>query len=77
MSSSETKELSGDAVIAQEYCPVNGRFVFIYSVNDGLSNHVNECHEPVSDLSNCPYGFGLGLHFKRCSFGDLGMQHTH
>ena len=59
-------------MIAQEYCPVNGRYVFTYSVNDGLAGHVNECHEPVSELSNCPYGFGLGLRFKRCSFGDLG-----
>ena len=74
----ETKELSGDPVVAQEYCPVNGRFVFTYSVNDGLadnvSENVNECHEPVSELSNCPYGFGLGLRFKRCSFGELGNR---
>lgn len=69
----ETKELNGDTVIAQEYCPVNGRYVFTYSVNDGnVLENVNECHEPVSELSNCPYGFGLGLRFKHCSFGDLG-----
>jgi len=72
--------LTGDPVVAQEYCPLNGRFVFTYSVNDGLADPisnaaetVNECAAPVSELSNCPYGFGLGLHFKRCSFGDLGM----
>ena len=71
--------MTGDPVVAQEYCPVNGRFVFTYSVNDGLADdhvnvaeNVNECHEPVSELSNCPYGFGLGLRFKRCSFGELG-----
>ena len=75
----ETKELSGDPVVAQEYCPINGRFVFTYSVNDGLTDHVsigenvNECHEPVSELSNCPSGYELGLRFKRCSFGDLGI----
>jgi hypothetical protein len=37
-----------------------------------VAENVNECHEPVSELSNCPYGFGLGLRFKRCSFGELG-----
>ncbi|EFX85663.1 hypothetical protein DAPPUDRAFT_313799 [Daphnia pulex] len=77
----KTKELTGDPVVAQEYCPVNGRFVFTYSVNDGLADdhvnvaeNVNECHEPVSELSNCPYGFGLGLRFKRCSFGELEIN---
>jgi len=69
----KTKELNGDAVIAQEYCPVNGRYVFTYSINDGLES-VNECQEPVSELSNCPYGFGLGLRFKRCSFGELEIN---
>jgi len=71
----KTKELNGDTVIAQEYCPVNGRYVFTYSVNDGnVLENVNECHEPVSELSNCPYGFGLGLRFKHCSFGDLEIN---
>ena len=69
--STETKELTGDTVIAQEYCPLNGRYVFTYSVNDGTGKF-NECSSPISELSNCPYGFGLGLRFKRCTFGDLG-----
>ncbi|XP_045034670.1 uncharacterized protein LOC116936585 [Daphnia magna] len=77
----KTKELTGDPVVAQEYCPVNGRFVFTYSVNDGLADdhvtvaeNVSGCQEPVSELSNCPYGFGLGLRFKRCSFGELEIN---
>ena len=77
----ETKEMNGDPVVAQEYCPVNGRFVFTYSANHDLDDHHNlavnvnnECQEPVSELSNCPYGFGLGLRFKRCSFGELGNR---
>ena len=69
----ETKELSGDEIAPQEYCPVNGRYFFTYSVNDGLEN-VNECHEPVSELSNCPDGSRLNLQFKRCSFGELGIS---
>jgi len=69
----KTKELSGEPVIAQEYCPINGRYVFTYSINDGLES-VSECPEPVSELSNCPYGFGLGLRFKRCSFGKLEIN---
>lgn len=64
-------------MVVQEYCPLSGNYVFTYSVNDGLldlnvAENVNECHEPVSELSNCPTGYGLNLRFKRCSFGELG-----
>lgn len=39
-----------------------------------VAENVSGCQEPVSELSNCPYGFGLGLRFKRCSFGELEIN---
>ena len=53
------------------YCPFNGRFNFIYNVNDG-SESTTECPDPVSELDNCPSGSALNLRFRRCSFENRG-----
>ena len=47
------------------YCPISGRFSFSYeSEAEGAV-----CPGTSSQLSsNCPYGFGLHLHFRGCSF---------
>ena len=71
----ETKESNGDPVITREYCPINGRFVFTYAIKDSLTDPVNECIAPVSEISNCPNGFELNLRFQQCSFGSLGTLH--
>nr|CAD7405108.1 unnamed protein product [Timema cristinae] len=61
----------GSRGIHQEYCPINGRFTYIYNVNDGLENNV-ECPDPVSELDNCPSGSELNLRFRGCSFDSHG-----
>ncbi|GFG31845.1 hypothetical protein Cfor_02655 [Coptotermes formosanus] len=62
----QTKDLGGEEV-KRVYCPFNGRFNFIYNVNDG-SESTTECPDPVSELDNCPSGSALNLRFRRCSF---------
>ncbi|XP_069693976.1 uncharacterized protein [Periplaneta americana] len=64
----KTKDLGGEN-ITQVYCPINGRFNFIYNVNDG-SESKTECPDPVSELDNCPSGSALNLRFQRCSFDN-------
>nr|CAD7262434.1 unnamed protein product [Timema shepardi] len=59
----------GSRGIHQEYCPINGRFTYVYNVNDGLENNV-ECPDPVSELDNCPSGSELNLRFRGCSFDN-------
>jgi hypothetical protein len=44
--------LTGDPVVAQEYCPVNGRCVYTYSVNDGLADdYVNVAENACQRMS--------------------------
>jgi hypothetical protein len=68
-----TKGFLGEPAVSPTYCPFNGAYTFTYSINDGTENSL-ECSQPVSEISDCPYGFGLNLQFKQCSFGDLEMS---
>lgn len=66
----KTKDIGGEE-ITKAYCPINGRFTFVYNVNDGSENKM-ECSSPVSELDDCPTGPGsaLNLHFRGCSFDN-------
>jgi hypothetical protein len=66
----ETKDLGGED-IKRVYCPFNGRFTFIYNVDDGSESRT-ECPDPVSELDNCPSGSALNFRFRRCSFENRG-----
>ena len=68
-----TKGFLGEPAVSPTYCPFNGAYTFTYSINDGTENTL-ECSTPVSEISDCPFGFGFNLQFKQCSFGDLEMS---
>ncbi|XP_043223273.1 uncharacterized protein LOC122382250 isoform X2 [Amphibalanus amphitrite] len=61
----KTKTRTSEEHTAPVYCPISGRFSFTYeSEAEGAV-----CPGTSSQLSsNCPYGFGLHLHFRGCSF---------
>ena len=63
----------GEPAVSPTYCPINGAYTFTYSVNDGTENSL-ECQQHTSEISDCPYGFGLNLKFKGCSFGNMDMS---
>ena len=67
----KTRSFYGNAAITRTYCPLNGRFRFTYSINDGTEDDL-ECHEPVSEASDCPSGYKFDLHFRGCSFPNFG-----
>ena len=68
-----TKGFLGEPAVSPTYCPFNGEYTFTYSVNDGTENTL-ECPTPMSEISDCPFGFGFNLQFKQCSFGDLEIS---
>ncbi|XP_023327677.1 uncharacterized protein LOC111700851 [Eurytemora carolleeae] len=68
-----TKGFLGEPAVSPTYCPFNGEYTFTYSVNDGTENTL-ECPTPISEISDCPFGFGFNLQFKQCSFGDLEIS---
>ena len=68
-----TKGFMGEPAVSPTYCPINGAYTFTYSVNDGTENSL-ECQQHTSEISDCPYGFGLNLKFKGCSFGNMDMS---
>ena len=63
----------GEPAVSPTYCPINGAYSFTYSINDGIENSL-ECPDPSSEISDCPYGFGLNLKFRGCSFGNMDMS---
>ena len=67
----KTRSFYGGSAITRTYCPLNGRFRFTYSINDGTEDDL-ECHEPVSEASDCPSGYKFDLHFRGCSFPNFG-----
>ncbi len=67
----KTRSFTGGSAITRTYCPLNGRFRFKYSINDGTEDDL-ECHEPVSEASDCPSGYKFDLHFRGCSFPNFG-----
>ena len=68
-----TKGFMNEPAVSPTYCPFNGAYTFTYSINDGTENTL-ECGTPVSEISDCPFGFGFNLQFKQCSFGELEMS---
>ena len=66
----KTRSFYGGSAITRTYCPLNGKFRFTYSINDGTEDDL-ECHEPVSEASDCPSGYKLDLHFRGCSFPNF------
>jgi hypothetical protein len=67
----DTRGFYGGSAITRTYCPLNGRFKFTYSINDGTEDDL-ECHEPVSEAGDCPSGYKFDLHFRGCSFPNFG-----
>ena len=67
----KTRGFYGGSAITRTYCPLNGRFKFTYSINDGTEDDL-ECHEPVSEAGDCPSGYKFDLHFRGCSFPNFG-----
>ena len=67
----KTRGFYGGSAITRTYCPLNGRFKFTYSINDGTEDDL-ECHEPVSEAGDCPTGYKFDLHFRGCSFPNFG-----
>ena len=68
-----TKGFLGEPAVSPTYCPFNGAYTFTYSINDGTETEL-ECKEPTSEISDCPYGFGLNLQFEGCSFGEMDLS---
>jgi len=68
-----TKGFLGEIAVTPTYCPFNGAYTFTYSVNDGTETDL-ECDSPISEISDCPYGFGLNLQFKQCSFANMDLS---
>jgi len=67
----KTRGFYGGSAITRTYCPLNGRYKFTYSINDGTEDDL-ECHEPVSEAGDCPTGYKFDLHFRGCSFPNFG-----
>jgi hypothetical protein len=67
----KTRGFYGGSAITRTYCPLNGRYKFTYSINDGTEDDL-ECHEPVSEAGDCPSGYKFDLHFRGCSFPNFG-----
>ncbi|XP_076335457.1 uncharacterized protein LOC143238801 isoform X2 [Tachypleus tridentatus] len=57
--------------IQNVFCPINGRFRFTFHGSNG--NY--RCDQPYSELSNCPYGNALELHFHQCNFPDTSISY--
>ena len=68
----KTRGFYGGSAITRTYCPLNGRFKFTYSINDGTEDDL-ECHEPVSEAGDCPTGYKFDLHLRGCSFPNFGV----
>ncbi|XP_037088194.1 uncharacterized protein LOC119108672 isoform X1 [Pollicipes pollicipes] len=69
----KVKTRTHDPHVHQVYCPISGRFSFSYDIADGTDSAA-ACPGSRSQISNCPYGFGLHLRFSDCSFRqDLNM----
>ncbi|KAA0202679.1 hypothetical protein HAZT_HAZT010366, partial [Hyalella azteca] len=74
----------GDESIAEVECPISGVFTFTYergkpTVGHGFDDphdpHGRDgggvlCPRPTSEMSNCPYGFGLNVHYRDCAYGQ-------
>lgn len=75
--STETKDfaiasLDGVGEIKYDYCPINGKFQFVYQTNDGSESKM-ECLRPMSsEIDNCPNGSEVNLRFRGCSFDNHG-----
>ncbi|XP_040579619.1 uncharacterized protein [Lepeophtheirus salmonis] len=69
----KTRGFYGKSAITKTYCPLNGRYRFTYSINDGTEDEL-ECNESLSTAGDCPSGYKFDLHFKGCSFPDLEMS---
>ncbi|KAG8236091.1 hypothetical protein J437_LFUL016142 [Ladona fulva] len=59
----------GGEKIQSEYCPLDDRFTFTYSTNEGSDGHAG-CHKHTSEMENCPAGSGLHFRFRDCTFPD-------
>ena len=69
----KTRGFYGGSAITRTYCPLNGRFKFTYSINDGTEDDL-ECDEPISEAGDCPTGYKFDLKFRGCSFPNFGKN---
>uniref|UniRef100_A0A2P2I5V0 Carboxyl-ester lipase n=1 Tax=Hirondellea gigas TaxID=1518452 RepID=A0A2P2I5V0_9CRUS len=76
----------GDESIAEVECPISGVFTFTYERGGVVGSHSRGiggrgergreamCPHPTSEMSNCPYGFGLNLLYRDCAYGQPDQQ---
>ena len=50
---------------------MKGNYKFTYSIDHSTEDDL-EGHKPVSHDGDCPLGYKFDLHFRCCSFPDLG-----
>ncbi|KAI5731571.1 hypothetical protein M8J77_012502 [Diaphorina citri] len=66
--------LDGVGEIKYDYCPINGKFQFVYQTNDGSESKM-ECLRPMSsEIDNCPNGSEVNLRFRGCSFDNHDIK---
>lgn len=82
--SPEVKSYWGDESVAEVECPISGVFSFTYERGRGAYARGRSfsadgggrtgkdvlCPHPTSEMSNCPYGFGLNILYRDCSYGQ-------
>lgn len=64
----KTLEYNGQE-IKRQYCPFNGRYRFLLTIDDGGSETTG-CESKNSELDNCPSGSAINLRFRQCTFSD-------
>uniref|UniRef100_A0A1B6CK21 Uncharacterized protein n=1 Tax=Clastoptera arizonana TaxID=38151 RepID=A0A1B6CK21_9HEMI len=67
-----------EEIAPKAYCPINGKYKFKYSINDGTQQKM-ECSSMTSVLDDCPIPGGnssaLNLRFQGCSFKDHEIRY--
>ncbi|XP_022186189.1 uncharacterized protein LOC111045173 isoform X1 [Nilaparvata lugens] len=66
------REVGGEE-ISKAFCPVHGKFTFVYNIDDGTEDKM-ECANSDSVIDSCMIPIqasSISLHFQGCSFGDV------
>lgn len=58
--------------IKRQYCPINGRYKIMFTIDDGGPETSGCLDLKNSELDNCPSGSSLNLRFRQCTFHDYG-----
>lgn len=57
--------------IQHVFCPFNGKYRFDY--RSGINEEL-QCHDGVSEMSNCPHGNALNVKFRKCTFPTIDIN---